>query len=88
MKPRLYIAMISMLCIISCSNETEFEIKESEVPPSVLAAFKAKYPNAQVKEWEAEKEDGKFFFEVEFKDGDKEKEVHITPDGASITEEK
>ena len=88
MKPRFYIVMLSMLCLISCSSETEFEIKESEVPPAVLEAFKAKYPNAQVKEWEAEKEDGKFFFEVEFKDGDKEKEVHITPDGSSVTEEK
>jgi hypothetical protein len=36
---------------------------------------------------EAEKEDGKFFFEAEFTDGGKEKEVHITPDGSSISEE-
>jgi hypothetical protein len=86
MKISTCLALFLIFGLASCSSD-EFEIKESEVPPNVIAAFKAKYPAAQVKEWEAEKEDGKFFFEVEFTDGGKEKEVHITPDGSSITEE-
>ena len=88
MKSIAIITIVSSLCFASCSHEEEFTIKDSEVPKDVMAAFKAKYPNAQVKEWEAQKSDGKFVFECEFKDGDKEKEVHITPDGSSITEEK
>ena len=36
---------------------------------------------------EAEKERGKFYFESKIKDGDKEKEFHITVDGLSVTEE-
>ena len=72
--------------MVSCSSSPEFEIKESEVPPSVMNAFKAKYPLAKEVKWEAEKEDGKFYFEAEFKDGSKEKEVHITPDGLTVTE--
>ena len=60
----------------ACSDE--FEIKEHDVPKNVVAAFKAKYPSATVTKWEAEKEDGKFYFEAEIKDGDKEKEVHNT----------
>ena len=86
MKSKICIAFLLAIGLTSCSSD-EFEIKESEVPPNVIAAFKAKYPSAQVKEWEAEKEDGKFFFEAEFTDGGKEKEVHITPDGSSISEE-
>jgi hypothetical protein len=75
------------LSFFSCSpSSTEFDIKDSEVPPGVMAAFKAKYPQAQDVKWEADKENGKFYFEADFKDGGKEKEVLITPDGSSITE--
>jgi hypothetical protein len=87
MKSKFFFIVISTFCFSSCSSD-EFEIKESEVPRNVVDALKAKYPTAQVLEWEAEKEDGKFFFEAEIKVGDKEIEVHITPDGSSITEEK
>jgi len=85
MKPRISIAASLLLFLTSCSS-SEFKIKESEVPQNVLSAFKTKYPSAQNVDWEAEKEDGKFYFEASFKDGGKEKEVHITPDGSSITE--
>lgn len=87
MKQVLLIVTCLTLMLVSCSSSTEFDIKQSEVPPNVLSAFKAKYPSAQNVEWEAGKEDGKFSFEADFKDGDKEKEVHISPDGALITEE-
>ena len=86
MKSITCIAFLLAIGWASCST-TEFEIKESEVPPNVLAAFKANYPSAQVNKWQAEKEDGKFVFEVDFIDGGKEKEVHITPDGSSISDE-
>ena len=75
-----------VITIFSCSSATEFGIKETEVPPNVLAAFRAKYPAATNVEWQAEKDDGRFYFEADFKEGAEEKEVQITPDGASITE--
>jgi len=76
------------LLLNSCSSCDELVIKESEVPKAVLDAFRAKYPNVTVDEWEAEKEDGVFFFGAEFKAEGKEMEVHISPDGGSVTEEK
>ena len=79
--------ILSLSLFSSCSSEKEFDIKESEVPKAVMDAFRAKYPNAVVEEWEAEHEDGKFFFGAKFKNNGKEIEVHITPDGASVTEE-
>lgn len=86
MKQSVIILMFSTLVLSACSS-SEFEIKESEVPQNVVAALKAKYPSAQVTKWVAEKEDGRFYFEAEIKDGDKEKEIHITSDGSSVTEE-
>jgi hypothetical protein len=86
MKLKLAMSFVIVTFLVACSAN-EFEIKESEVPPSVLAALKAKYPSAQVIKWEAEKEGGKFYFEAEIKDGGKEREIHISPDGSSVTED-
>ncbi len=90
MKKISIIVTITALTLLlnSCSSSDEFVIKESEVPKAVLDAFRAKYPNVNVDEWEAEKEDGVFFFGAEFKVDGKEMEVHISPDGTSVTEEK
>lgn len=86
MKRSLLLILISTLAHSSCSSN-EFDIKETDVPQNVVAALKAKYPSAQVTKWEAEKEDGRFYYEAEIKDGSKEKEIHITADGSSVTEE-
>jgi len=86
MKKTIFVACVGAIVFTSCSSN-EFEIKESEVPQNVVAAFKAKYPSATIEKWEAEKEGGKFYFEAEIKDGNKEREIHITPDGSSVTEE-
>jgi len=81
-------AIVSLSFLNSCSECDEFHIKESEVPKAVMDAFRAKYPSVVVDQWEAEHEEGKFFFGAEFKDGGKEMEVHISPDGTSVAEEK
>jgi uncharacterized membrane protein YkoI len=80
------LANLSLILLSGCSSNS-FEIKETDVPQNVIGAFRAKYPSAQVVKWEAEKEGGKFYFEAKIKEGDKEKEVHITADGSSVSEE-
>ncbi len=84
-KSLLMTGFLAALLFTAC--ESSSEIKEADVPQSVKSAFSAKYPNVQVSEWKTEKEDGKMIYEAEFKDGDKEKEVHIAPDGSSVTDE-
>lgn len=86
MKQSLFILMLSTSVLSACSSN-EFDIKETDVPRNVIAALKAKYPSAQVTKWEAENESGRFYFEAKIKDDGKEKEIHITSDGASVTEE-
>ncbi len=85
-KKQIFIPFLVSIALTACSSN-EFEIKETDIPQNVIGAFRAKYPAAQVIKWEAEKEHGKFYFEAKIKDGTKEKEVHITADGSSVTEE-
>lgn len=82
------ITAILAVIILSVGCSSEFEIKETEVPKEVLAAFQAKYPAATAVEWVAEKEKGNFYFEAEWKENGKKMEVHITPDGSSVAEDK
>lgn len=88
MKLQSLFLVIGVVVFGSCGHEDEFDIKESEVPQNVVAALKAKYPNAQVQKWQAEKDDGKFVFEAEVKIGNEKKDIQITPDGSSVEEEK
>jgi hypothetical protein len=74
-------AMLSMAAAALFLGGCELQITESDVPKDLVAAFKAKYPDAKEVKWEAEKEDGKFYYEAEWKENGKEKEVHISPDG-------
>ena len=86
MKKLLVLALIGGPIFSSCSSN-ELNIKESDVPPNVVAALKAKYPSATVKKWQAEKEGENFYFEAEIEVGGKDKDVRITSDGNSVTEE-
>jgi len=53
----------------------------------VLDSFNSKYPGASNVEWEVEKEDGKLYFEAEFKMENKSIEAHFRPDGTFSGEE-
>ena len=86
MKLSVVLTMAGVFLFASCYSD-EFDIKESDVPPNVVAALKAKYPAATVKKWQAEKENGNFYFEAEIEEGGKEKDIRITSDGSSVTEE-
>lgn len=87
MKLKKFLMISSLGALLFTACESSSEVKEADVPQAVKSAFMAKYPAAQAIKWKTEKEDGKMIYEAKFKDGDKEKEVHITPDGSSVTDE-
>ena len=60
----------------------ESTIREKEVPQAVLTAFKTAYPNATVRGYAKEKENGKLFYEIESKDGATMRDVLYHPDGS------
>jgi hypothetical protein len=55
------ILMFTILLLSVCSSNA-FDVKETEVPQSVVAALKAKYPPTQITKWEAEKADRQISF--------------------------
>jgi hypothetical protein len=85
MKTKLLLASAFALIISSCA--CEIEISSSDVPQTVLSAFNSKYATASDVEWEVEKEDGKLYYEAEFKVDGKTKEAYFRPDGTFSKEE-
>lgn len=77
--------MAAAILLAGCASE--FGIAASDVPQAVLDSFNSKYPGASNVEWEVEKEDGKLYFEAEFKMENKSIEAHFRPDGTFSGEE-
>lgn len=59
----------------------EAKITKKAVPSAVLEAFKAAYPNATIKGYARERENGKTFYEIESKDGDVGRDILYNSDG-------
>jgi hypothetical protein len=66
----------------------EEKVPLDKLPKAVVDAVKAKFPDAQLKSAEKEKEDGKIVYEVNIKDGKHTIEVTVTPDGKLVSIEK
>ena len=83
------VLMASCLLLVSVSAfAQESKIKEKDVPPVVVAAFKSAYPNATVRGYAKETERGKTFYEIESKDGATMRDLLYNPDGtAAVIEE-
>jgi uncharacterized lipoprotein YmbA len=79
------ILMSLVVTMGACASE--FEISSSDVPEAVVTSFNGKYPGASDVEWEVEKEEGKLYYEAEFKLEGKSKEAHFRPDGTFSKEE-
>jgi hypothetical protein len=75
------VATCLLLSGLSISAQ-ERKIKESDVPKAVIAAFKSDYPNATVRGYAKEKENGKTFYEIESKDGTTMRDLLYNVDGS------
>ncbi len=81
----LTIVVISGLAdSVSAQEKT---ISAKSVPSAVISAFKSRYPNATIKSFAREKENGKVFYEIESKDGDIGRDVLYNPDGSVVAVE-
>jgi hypothetical protein len=85
MKTKFVLAATCAFIISSCA--CEIEIASSDVPQAVVSTFTSKYAGASDVEWEVEKEDGKLYYEAEFKLDGKKKEAYFRPDGTFSKEE-
>jgi hypothetical protein len=57
---------------------------EVKLPEPVMKTFKAKFPKAEVHKIDVEEENGVTVYDIEFKDGDAEKETDISADGTVL----
>jgi uncharacterized membrane protein YkoI len=78
---RTALVAIGLLLSSFAVSAQEAKIKESDVPQAVVAAFKSAYPNATVRGYSKEKENGKLFYEIESKDGATMRDLLYNPDG-------
>ena len=79
---RATLIAIGLLLTSVCASAQESKIKEKDVPQAVIAAFKSAYPNATVRGYAKEKENGKLFYEIESKDGTTMRDLLYNPDGS------
>jgi hypothetical protein len=63
-------------------------VAEANLPPAVLSAFKAKYPDATGVEWETAKENDKPTFKAKWKNGNDKMKAEFAEDGSFVKEDK
>ena len=70
---------VSLLSLSAAAQEKKITAKQ--VPAAVITAFKASYPNATIRGYAQEKENGKVFYEIESREGTTQRDVLYNPDG-------
>lgn len=73
---------LGLMSLLACgSEEYEKKIEEKDLPPAVAQAFKTAYPNAQVRGYSEEAEDGEKLYEISFTMEGKRIDVAYASDG-------
>jgi uncharacterized membrane protein YkoI len=76
----LVVIAVSVMSLSAAAQESK--VAEKDVPAAVIAAFKSAYPQATVRGYAREKENGKVFYEIESKDGSTMRDLLYNPDGS------
>jgi len=76
-------ALIGSITLLLCHSlvAQEKKIPAKDVPAAVIKAFKTAYPNATIRGYAREKENGKTYYEIESRDGKTGRDVLYNPDG-------
>ena len=72
-------AFLPLLTVSAIAQEVK--LKQRQVPHAVIAAFQSAYPQATVRGYNREKENGKIYYEVESVEGQTTRDVLYNPDG-------
>ena len=84
---RTLVAAGMTLFLVAPVAAKETVIKEAEVPKPVTETLVRQYPAAKVDKFELEEEHGKRLYEATFRDGNRDIEVKLTPQGELVEEE-
>jgi hypothetical protein len=83
---KMFVAALCLILFFGIAVQAtakEEKITKKDVPASVLSAFQKAYPNAKVKGYSTETENGKTTFEVESMQGKMTLDVEYLPDGTA-----
>jgi len=80
-------AIVLSLCIPATGRAQEQKVNSRNVPTAVTEAAAKSYPNAKIKGWTKETEDGTTFYEAEMTEGPTKRDVIFLPDGKIDTVE-
>ena len=69
------------LCLAAWVFAQEQKLNRKGVPAAVSASAVKAYPNARIKGWSKETEDGKTYYEAEMIEGQTKRDVIFLPDG-------
>jgi hypothetical protein len=75
----LIVATVSLSGFSAVAQEKKITAKD--VPAAVITAFKNSYPNATMRGYAREKEEGKVFYEIESREGVMSRDVLYNADG-------
>ena len=75
----LVAGVVSLLSLSAFGQDVK--LKKAQVPRAVLAAFKSAYPQATIRGYGREKENGKVYYEVESVEGQTTRDVLYNSDG-------
>src|SRR5258708_12419879 len=70
---------VSLLSLSAAAQEKKITAKQ--VPAAVITAFRASYPNATIRGYAQEKENGKVFYEIESREGTTQRDILYNADG-------
>src|ERR1043166_1239244 len=77
----LSVFAVSLLGLPAMAQEKEKKITAKEVPAVVIENFKRAYPNAIIRGYASEMENGKQYYEIETREGTTRLDVLYNPDG-------
>jgi hypothetical protein len=80
---RLLLAVIGIV-LVATTGRSETKQKEIKLPGAVKKTFDAEFPKAGIEKVEVEEENGVTVYDIEFKEGETEKETDITAEGIML----
>ena len=78
---QLTLAALAVLVLAFSATAQEQKITARDVPAAIITAFKTAYPNATIRGYAKEKENGKLHYEIESVDGGTARDLLYNPDG-------
>ncbi|HEV3166824.1 MAG TPA: hypothetical protein VGZ22_22545 [Isosphaeraceae bacterium] len=81
---RLGVVALVGLALVPATSRAQGKDLEAKLPDPVKKTFRAQFPKAEIEKLDVDKENGVTVYDLEFKDGEVEKEADIAADGTML----